>query len=259
VAGGEACAPGWDQPAAYERLRRVDRSGLAWEWLRRDPAYRAAAAPALGSGRRDGPVISADPLAARWGLHLFEDPRLGAGEARPVWRDAIWPALRAAAVTAERAADRFDVRALGPLATVVLGPRGAQHLLICDGRSSLRIDVVEGSLLDGAVALEFRLAGSAGLERRLGLLRQWLLLRRTGRLPPPPRASGHARQIALLRAHDALASGATQRQIAEQLLGRSPLPRAWRLDDPSLRLRAQRLARGARAMAAGGWTALLRG
>jgi len=55
-------------PAALEAILRRGRSALAWEVLRRDPAYRAAYAglPALP------PVdVAADAdFAARWGLHF---------------------------------------------------------------------------------------------------------------------------------------------------------------------------------------------
>ena len=55
-------------PDAYDALARRGHSALAWEILRRDPAYRAAydrlpAFPATGG--------SADPaFTADWGLHF---------------------------------------------------------------------------------------------------------------------------------------------------------------------------------------------
>lgn len=53
---------------AFDAITRAGRSALAWEVLRRDPAYRAAydrlpALPAAGA--------SADPaFVADWGLHF---------------------------------------------------------------------------------------------------------------------------------------------------------------------------------------------
>jgi hypothetical protein len=61
----------------------------------------------------------------------------------------------------------------------------------------------------------------------------------------------------MLRAWDALRSGAAQREIAEVLLSRSAGEPRWRVREPSVRLQAQRLVRSARAMAAGGYCALL--
>jgi len=55
-------------PDAFEAVVRRGRSALAWEVLRRDPAYRAAYAglPALPP---IGVAADAD-FAARWGLHF---------------------------------------------------------------------------------------------------------------------------------------------------------------------------------------------
>lgn len=33
--------PDWHNPAPYTALVGIDRAGLMWEWLRRDPAYRS--------------------------------------------------------------------------------------------------------------------------------------------------------------------------------------------------------------------------
>lgn len=55
-------------PAAFEAIVRRGRSALAWEVLRRDPAYRAAYAglPILPPA---GVAVDAD-FAAHWGLHF---------------------------------------------------------------------------------------------------------------------------------------------------------------------------------------------
>jgi hypothetical protein len=55
-------------PAAFEAIVRQGHSALAWEVLRRDPAYRAAYAglPALPLA---GVASDAD-FAAHWGLHF---------------------------------------------------------------------------------------------------------------------------------------------------------------------------------------------
>jgi 3-methyladenine DNA glycosylase Tag len=54
----------WQDPAPYEAILRRGRAGLAWEVLRRDPAYQAAFA------RLDGAGPASDAFAARWGLHF---------------------------------------------------------------------------------------------------------------------------------------------------------------------------------------------
>jgi len=53
----------WRDGTAYAQLKGIDRAGLMWEWLRRDPDYVAwhARASAVTRGH-------ANPLP--WGLHF---------------------------------------------------------------------------------------------------------------------------------------------------------------------------------------------
>lgn len=56
----------WDDPSSDADVIAGGRSGLAWELLRRDPAYRAAVAALHG-----GAGGAADPaFVAHWGLHF---------------------------------------------------------------------------------------------------------------------------------------------------------------------------------------------
>lgn len=54
----------WQDDTVYVCLRDIDRAGLMWEWLRRDPEYIAwhARASRVTGGR----IV--DP--GRWGLHF---------------------------------------------------------------------------------------------------------------------------------------------------------------------------------------------
>jgi hypothetical protein len=54
----------WADPAAYTAILARGRSGLAWEVLRRDPAYWAAFA------ELDARDAADDAFVARWGLHF---------------------------------------------------------------------------------------------------------------------------------------------------------------------------------------------
>lgn len=55
-------------PAAHEAIARRGHPALAWEVLRRDPAYRAAYSR-LPAPTRAGAVAGAD-FVAHWGLHF---------------------------------------------------------------------------------------------------------------------------------------------------------------------------------------------
>jgi hypothetical protein len=68
---------------------------------------------------------------------------------------------------------------------------------------------------------------------------------------------GARRQILLLRAWDALQTGADLRTIAVELLSNRAAEKRWRVNSPSLRSQAQRLVQGARTLAGGGFWNLL--
>ena len=55
-------------PAAYDAIVRRGRSALAWEVLRRDPAYRAAYACLPAAPPTD--VAAGADFVAHWGLHF---------------------------------------------------------------------------------------------------------------------------------------------------------------------------------------------
>lgn len=55
-------------PDAFEAILRRGRSALAWEVLRRDPAYRVAYARLTWSPQAG--VAAPDDFVADWGLHF---------------------------------------------------------------------------------------------------------------------------------------------------------------------------------------------
>ena len=203
-------------------------------------------------------MLEPDEAAARWGLHAFEDPALAVPLARPLWRaEQHSRVLAVAAATPNGAADCFELERFACLSTIAADAR-AEHLLISDGVRGVRLDVLEGTLLRGPRRLAWRPSGLKELDSQLGAAGDLLRLWKTGSFGPPCAGPRNVRIVLLLRAWDALAAGANQRDIA-QLLSRERLPGRWRSEVPSLRSRAQRLVRGARAMARGGYRALLAG
>lgn len=177
------------------------------------------------------------------------------------WHPADYPAVLT--VTAEPdpsgGMDAFDVRRFETMATVLRQSDGGEALLIDDGERRLQIAVAGGTLLDGPVRLTYRLAGFAGLEPGILSLRRLGQLHRLGRLPrqlfpPEPRAG---RWLAMLRAYEGWRSGAGYRDIAAALFGSAAVREDWAGRSDYLRLRVQRLLRGARQLLAGGYRKLL--
>ena len=248
----------WRDGAAYAPLLDADRSLFAWEWIRRDPAYRMAFERALASGSRVPDLSAGKP--EQWGLLLFERPSLTVPGARPIWRAEAYPYVLGVEAGPPDGEEAFDVERLCAASTLAPGADGREHLLISDGFRAIRIDVLAGTIAAGACGLRYRLMGLAGAERPLLTLRRLLALWRTDRFSGSlhPRETRAKRWLTMLRAHDALAAGADQREIAAVLLGAEAGEPRWRSRCPHVRSQVQRLVRGARHMASGGYRQLLR-
>jgi hypothetical protein len=243
----------WRDAAAYAPLLEADRSLFAWEWLRRDTDYRAAACASKEGAR------AASPPPERFGLIRFESPHLAVPAARPLWSSDVHPYVLGAEATRPCPTDdSFHLEPLQGLARLVIRDH-TEHLLLSDGLRAVRLDGSEGAFSRGPAHLRYALGGVSSAEPPLLTLRRFLALCRTGAFARSlHRREARARRwILLLRACDALAAGADQRQIAEEVLSRSVAEPRWRSRESSIRSQVQRLVRSARRMTAGGYRKLL--
>ena len=245
----------WRDAAAYAPLLDADRSLFAWEWLRRDAGYRAAYLQASSLDILSSRISTSE----QFGLVAFESPDRSVPDARPLWRVDVHPyVLGARALACGSAADLFDLHPVRDLARIVAGD-SADHLLLSDGLRTIRLDAPLGALTSGPVCLGYDLFGLHSALPPLLTLRRLLALCRTGSFARAlhEHEARARRWILALRAWDAIAAGARQRDIAAELLSRSVTEPRWRSREPSLRSQVQRLVRTARHMAAGGWRDLL--
>lgn len=228
---------------------------MAWEWLRRDPLYRAAAGAVPEA---ESCLRCADPRAHVFGLVGFEAPNAAVPHALPMWRSEVHPSvLRVDRGSSGREEDELDLDRLTGFMTRVRG-LNCDHLLLSDGLRMIRLDGPSG-VFEGRPRLRYALEGIATIGPQLLTLRQFIALYRAGWFarslhPIEPRGR---RWTLMLRAWDALCAGAGQREIAEVLLGRSAAEPRWRSHASSLRSQVQRLVRSARWFAAGGHRILL--
>jgi len=111
-----------------------------------------------------------------------------------------------------------------------------------------------------AVHLHYMLHGIVSTEHALLPLRRLLHLHRHRRFGRSlfPHDPWIGRGISLLRVHDALQDGASQREIASALFGRKRVHDDWGGESDSLRSRIRRLVRDVRVMANGGYRQLMR-
>lgn len=193
-------------------------------------------------------------------MHAFETPDATVPGARPVWRSKVHPFVLGVEAGPPDGDEPFDLQRFRPISTLVRAVDDRQHLLLSDGFRAIRIDVLAGTIADAPAELRYRLAGLVSAERSLLTLRRFLALWRNGCFscslhPDETRAR---RWVLMLRVHDALAAGAAQREIAATMLSTEAGEPRWRTHSPSIRAQVQRLVRGARGMASGGYLELLR-
>lgn len=237
----------WRCAAHYAGLHNAARPCFAWEWLRRRPAYRIACQTAKDE---NGGECAAEPF----GLHRLEPCEYAVPVARPIWRAEVDPYVLSAAISPRsgKKSELFDVRRLNALATCHRSGEKQEHWLFSDGLRYIRLDCLSGSFAAGPIELDYHISGLAGAMPKVVTLSRLIALARTERIPAALFKNERRayRWTLILRAADALAVGAHQRDIAEHLL-KVGTGRRWRIANPSSRRRAQRLVEAAkRAMEA---------
>lgn len=254
----------WPDASDYDYLASVDASGLAWEWLRRAPAYRL-----LDVGRRsrtrDGVTIieAASPAAAaEWGCLHIEDPHLAASDAMIIWSAQVDPSVLRVEVVSSWPSDgvSFDLRRWASIACLVKQADGSENLLLRVGLNSIRLDIMSGSLLDGPVAFRFDIHGADPVDPMIETLRRFLHFQHNGVIPARSMLGvrRHQRVALALRVHDALSQGASIRDVGIMLFGFDRVDVEWEASGESLKSASRRLMALARSMASGEYRTLLR-
>lgn len=184
----------------------------------------------------------------RFGLERYEDPGLDHGRARPLWSASIDPKVLCAEVHNVSApwAERVDLRVVAPLVSIAVDEEEIEHVLVSDGVWSLRLDIVNGTLIGCPASLAYRLTGLSMISESFDTLTRLVaLMAGSGpcTLRPSPR---RARWIQELQVADAIQSGASQQEIARGIFGSAISPTGWRTKNEPYRSRTQRLMRAAR-------------
>lgn len=233
-------AADWQVASEYSALMLCDRRAFAWEWLRRTRRYRR-----LWAARDRLPVGA--PISV--GLLTWIDPAIPAPEARPIWSPDVDPKVlqTRAGNQAQGPRDHFDILALTDYVSVAVDRANSEHWLFSDGRWLIRLVHRDGTLLGRSGLLVHEIEGLESAAPKVAALQQLLALTARGEMPAPlrPRESRAARWILELRTGDALAAGASQKNIAEVLFGEAIPARRWRVESASFRSRVQRLVKTA--------------
>lgn len=246
----------------YTYLDHADAADLAWEWLRREPAYRKL----TPSSPIEGPFgcklfqLATPELQQTWGCLNIARSDGTAAETQLLWSATAdpWVLSVAALPPGPLAGTAFDLAEWGDRVTIVAGSH-AEHVLIRSRRGQLRLDVCNGTILHGPVRLFVDLTprnSQAQCTARLDWFRDALLHDNADRIGPR-RDRAHGRQIAALRTFDALAEGASIRDVAIVLFGEARVRADWLDPGESLKSTCRRLIVLARRMGDGGYRSLL--
>jgi hypothetical protein len=140
----------------------------------------------------------------------------------PMWSDGIDSGvLRARAFAPARLAARaFDIR---QFPARLLTGHGAQYVLLARAGPPVRIDVVEGSLLEGPVCLIFEVRHDARLLAQLSALRSFHGIT-TGGAATAKFHARYAENMRALFAVDLREAGRSLREAADALLGPGDWP-----------------------------------
>jgi hypothetical protein len=220
--------------------------GFAWEFLRRNPGYRADYERWLAA-QGHGAVA----LDTRWGLRFAADPALPVAEADVFWRPDVAPGL---VVPLDHRTDGEGGSPMLPL------PAGRTRL--AEDGLHVRLPAGLQMLLRGRASADGPLVVMLAYDLDLGLrVRAVEALERACRGRPPPRsrltAAQRTRLAQCLVALDGHLHRDSYRAIAKALFGASAVENeAWRT--ASIRATTIRLVRAGRALMEGGYLQLLR-
>lgn len=237
----------WRRASDYADLAAADLATLAWEFLRRNPAYREDV-------EGGGGLLSSDhegDVGLRWGLRFAVSPDRSADEAPVFWRAEVAPPH--VVVLTRSLFGGVSLRVLERSAAAVRAAEDGVHLRLRDGLQLFAPAGVDPDApLAAAAALDADLA--LGLSGLGALARQ---LDGAPTAPDPLSSYSRGRAVSALRALDGRAAGASYRDVAEHVLRRPADGReAWRVS--TARDVAIRLCRTGARLVAGGYRQLLR-
>ena len=258
--GELAALADWQDDASYTYTHALTREAWAWEFLRRNPLYRAAWSVTRSTLRNRASIVADASL--RFGLVVLEDPTRTALDAQILWREEassyVLP-LRAEDGCNATGHLTFDLSALRTHAAVDMTDGPTQHVLFVDQGRRVQL-AVQGADLFGRV----RLLADAPLEvthvkRRTSLLRRLAHALHYQELPArlfPPDPRGR-RLAVILRALDGWLANTSQRRIGEAVLDGFDVERDWRDCPCELRDRVRLTLRRGRWLMEEGYRTLL--
>lgn len=240
----------WRSPETYSDMTNLMPREIAWEFLRRNPTYRAE----FEKSRRlkgDG----ADKFARRWGLRFGVDPEISSIDANLFWLHAECASvIMLATATTVTTSSSLSLSALSGLTNFRQAEDGA-HILIKENGYKFQLYVASKGNSQENLHLNIPINGNERLRCEVtGRFCRFY----NGEKPLHIRRRGgvHERLRDYLRVLDGGLAGATYREITEVLMGaRRMKDEVWKTS--SARGVTIRLMKQANALMTGGYASLL--
>jgi hypothetical protein len=239
----------WQSREAFKYTEQLDGPLLAWEYLRRNRAYRAAWDVRNPAG--------SETAERDWGLLRLIDPMVDARTANPIWQPDPPSTLRVVRASAAKEGLKLYDLQIERTPYMVRDDQGTYGTASMKS-NSWRVHVADGLAEDDRIAIaipvdEFARRRVAAADRFIVDLKE----KSTGsgiRLPESNRADRF--HCSVLQAVDGAAAGATQRQIAAAIYGQRRVSASW-TPDGDLRARIRYFLKRGATLINGGYRALI--
>lgn len=242
--------PAWQRRETFEYVESLAGPLLAWEYLRRNPAYRA-------SWSKHDPA-AAETGSHDWGLLQLIDPDLDARAANPIWQPDPPTTLRVIRATGAVDGLKFYDLDIDWNATGAIHDGDGTYLTAFVGADAWQVHVADHLRPQDDIAIV--IGADAHARRRMAAADQFirgLQGKSTGsskRSPAPNRAGRfHA---SVLQALDGVAGGASHREIAVAMHGAKSVSRRW-TSDGELRASIRYFLKRGATLVSGGYRNLI--
>lgn len=246
-----------DDPASHQWMHNLPKLGWAWEFLRRDPNYRAE----FSASRQSTEPGSAPttPSSEAWSLLRFADPDQDCRQADVFWRMDACPSvlpLSSAPLASDESLPGLPLDKMRCRVSMI-EEGDIHHVLFTEEGRSLQLEV--RGPLTRAMLLTPALFRRQAAPDRLIAMRRLNDVVTHGVLRPqlyPPERRG-ARLVKVILALDGWLSGAHHREIAIRLFGAKRVATEWSNSGDHLRDQVRRAINTGRELMESGYRKLL--
>jgi hypothetical protein len=239
----------WQNREAFEYTEQLDGPLLAWEYLRRNRAYRTA-------WDERNPVES-ETAERDWGLLRLIDPIVDARSANPIWQPDPPSTLRVVRASAAKEGIKLYDLQIEKTPYLVRDDQGT-YCTASMKSNTWRIHVADGLADDDRIAIAIPVDKFA--RRRVVVADRFIVDLKAKSAETPKRLSASDRadrfHASVLQALDGAAAGATHRQIAVAIYGQRRVSASW-TPDGDLRARIRYFLKRGSALVNGGYRKLI--